>query len=281
MSLAARVDPVTGVEERLAHVPTPRGLIYSWTALPPEAHSCLLICSSVFGDFTANYHRERLLGLNLASNGQGVIRFHYTGEGNSQGDRRDMTFSSLCGDARAVLDHATALGFSEFAVLGTRLGTLVAAATVASMPSVPLALWEPVPDPLRFIEEAQRAKRISRAARGVNGEATQWREELERNGFLDLLGYDVYFPLIDSLKGVDFLTTIGFEPRRVFIARFRGQAGTSDPMSDALVARGFSVESGIFGLSESWWFHNELVPESGDLIVATSEWLARALAELR
>lgn len=281
MSLAARVDAATGVEERLEHVPTSRGLLYSWTARPPEPHSCVLVCSSVFGDFTANYHRERLLGRTLPSHGHGVIRFHYAGEGNSQGERRDMTFSSLCDDAHAVLDHAVSLGFSEFAVLGTRLGALVAAATVASMPSVPLALWEPVSDPLRFIADAQRAKRISRTAQGAGGEATDWRQELERNGVLDLLGYDVYPPLIDSLKDVDLLTTLGSLPRRVFIARFRSQTRARDPISDALVERGFAVESGIFGLAESWWFHNELVPESGDLIVATSAWLTTALAEAR
>ena len=277
MSLAARVDPATGVEERLEHVRTSRGLIYSWTARPPEPHSCVLICSSVFGDFTANYHRERLLGRALPPEGHGVVRFHYTGEGNSQGERRDMTFSSLCDDALAVWEHAVSLGFSEFAILGTRIGALVAAATVASMPSVPLALWEPVSDPLRFIADGQRAKRISRTAQGDGEEATSWREELEQNGLLDFLGYDVYPPLIDSLKDVDLLTAIGRQPRRVFVARFRGQTGGRDPISDALIERGFFVDSGTFGLAESWWFHNELVPESGDLIFATSAWLTGAL----
>jgi hypothetical protein len=279
MSLATRVDSATGVEERLEHVPTSRGLLYSWTARPPVAQSCVLICSSVFGDFTANYHRERLLGRTLASHGLGVIRFHYAGEGNSLGERRDMTFSSLCDDSRAVLDHAMSLGFSEFALLGTRLGALVAAATVATMPSAALALWEPVSDPLRFITDAQRAKRISRMAQGAGGEADDWRQELERNGVLDLLGYDVYSPLIDSLKHIDLLTLLGSPPRRIFIARFRSQAGAKDSISDALAERGFSVQSGTFGLAESWWFHNELLPESGGLIGATSAWLASALAE--
>ena len=45
-----------------------------------------------------------------------------------------MTLSTLYDDARAVLNHAESLGFSQFALLGTRVGALVAAATVASLP---------------------------------------------------------------------------------------------------------------------------------------------------
>jgi hypothetical protein len=276
MSLATRVD-ATGVEERLEQVPTARGLLYTWSARPRRSQSCVLVCSSVFGDFTANYHRERLLGRALASFGHGVIRFHYAGEGNSQGERRDMTFASLCADSRAVFDHALSLGFSEFAVLGTRLGALVAAATVAPMPSVPLALWEPVTQPLRFVRDAQRARRMSQIAQEREGQSTDWRQELERNGMLDLLGYDVYSPFVDSLKDVDLLTILGSTARPLFIARFRGLASEKDPLADALSDRGFAVESENVDLSESWFLHTELVAESRDLITATTAWLHKVL----
>jgi pimeloyl-ACP methyl ester carboxylesterase len=280
MSIAAvRADATTGVEERLEHVPTSRGQLYTWAARPPQARSCVLVCSSVFGDFSANYYRERLLGRALVSQGIGVIRFHYAGEGNSQGERRVMTFSSLCDDAAAVLDHAVSLGFTEFALLGTRMGALVAAATVASMPAAPLALWEPVVQPLRFIADADRARRISQLAQGGGGPKTDWRQELERNGVLDLVGYEVYPPLIDSLEDVDLVSALGSLPRRVFIVRFRGKAGAADPLADALVERGFSVQTGILDLSEAWWFHTELVPETGDLITATTAWLTSVLSE--
>jgi alpha/beta superfamily hydrolase len=279
MSVAAvRVDAATSVEERLEHVPTPRGLLYSWAARPPHTLSCVLVCSSVFGDFTANYHRERLLGRALISRGYGVVRFHYAGEGNSQGERRNMTFASLCDDARAVLKYAASLGFTQFALLGTRVGALVAAATVASMQSVPLALWDPVVDPLRFIGDAQRAKRMSQLAQDRSEQMIDWRQELERNGVLDLLGYDVYPPLVESFKDADLLGILGTQPRQVFIARFRGKAGARDPLAEALVDRGFSVQSGSYDLAESWWFQSELEPESGSLITATTAWLTSVLS---
>ena len=218
---AVRINSDTGAEERLEYVPTPRGNLYTWTTRPKSRRTCVLVCSSLFGDFVANYNRERLVGRALASHGIGVMRFHYAGEGNSQGERREMTFSSLCEDARAVFDRGLALGFTEFALLGTRVGALVAAATAATLPSVPLALWEPVVDPLRFIADARRAKRISQAARGVGDVGANWREELAQQGVLDLLGYDVYEPLVGSLKDIDLLSILGSSPRKLFL---RGSA---------------------------------------------------------
>ena len=191
-----------------------------------------------------------------------------------------MTFESLCDDARAVLDHARSLGFSNFAVMGTRIGALVAAATAAALPSsVPLAAWEPIDDPVRFIADAVRANRISRATQGGGQEAVNWRQELKTSGVLHLLGYDVYSAMVESLEGVDLLSALGSQVRPVLLARFRARPGATDKVHDDLVQRGFPVQWGNYGLSESWWFHSEHAPESGELINATVDWVSDALAE--
>lgn len=275
---AIHIDAATGIEERLEHVPTPRGQLYTWIARPPDSRSCVLICSSALGDFTANYHRERLLGRAVASKGLGAIRFHYAGEGNSAGNRADMSFSSLCADARAIADYGASIGFSRFAALGTRLGSLVAAETVRSMPSAPLVLWEPVFDPVRLIGDAMRAARISRTAMGEAKSLVDWKDELARNGVFDLLGYDVRSRLVDSFKGIDLMSTLGSDPRQVLVAYFQGER-TKDPIVDTLIDRGFPVESRSFGFSESWWFQSERVPESGELIEMTTSWLTEVLSE--
>ncbi len=107
---ALRIDQTSGLEERLELVDTPRGRLYTWSARPPDATSCVIVCSSMLADFTANYDRERAAWASPWPSGVGgVIRFHYAGEGNSDGERRDMTLSTMCDDADAVLDHAGAL----------------------------------------------------------------------------------------------------------------------------------------------------------------------------
>ena len=273
--MAVRVDSSTGTEERLEHVETARGSLYTWTARPLQAQGCVLICSSIFGDFTANYHRERNLGRALAARGVGAIRFHYSGEGNSHGERQQMTFGTLCDDAAVMIEHAQSLGFTQLAVAGTRLGGLVAAATAASIPLAPLAIWEPVTDPLRFLTEAQRAKRISQVAQEKAEELADWRQELRQKGRLDLLGYDVYEPMIDSLAGLNLVDLVGAPPRSIFLGRFGGSVPATDLLADSLRGRGFSVDTAAFGLSESWWFHNEFVSDSGNLISATCDWLEK------
>jgi hypothetical protein len=148
------------------------------------------------------------------------------------------------------------------------------------MPAAPLALWEPATHPLGFIGEAQRAKRMSQVAQNKQGNLGDWRQELASNGRLELLGYDVYPPLIESLAELDLLNLIGSTPRSVFVGRFQGM-GAADPLTEALRERGFLVETAAFGVSESWWFHNEFVSESGgNLISATADWLAAAIEQM-
>ena len=72
------------------------------------------------------------------------------------------------------------------------------AGTVASELSAPLVLWEPIAQPMRFFDEAYRAKRMSGMAQDAEASLGSWRDELARNGMLDLLGYHVYPGLIES-----------------------------------------------------------------------------------
>jgi hypothetical protein len=279
---AVRVDEASGLEERLEFVDTPRARLYTWSARPPDAGSCVVVCSSVLADFTANYDRERALGLAVAARGHGAIRFHYAGEGNSEGERRDMTLTTMGDDAAAILDHARSLGFDRFAMMGTRIGALVAARAATASGAAPLALWEPVHDPQRFLVEARRADRISRASRGDDEPSGDWRRELDSAGRLDLIGYDVYQPMMDSLAGVRLVDLLGASPRPVLLASFRTREGINEPIYDGLVAAGFPVDRRTYGLNESWWFHSaEEARDHGGLVEDTADWLDEKLREAK
>lgn len=273
--MAVRFDVGTGTEQRLVHVPSSSGLLYTWAALPAGATRCVVICSSVLSEFAANYHRERLLGLALAESGWGVVRFHYAGEGNSLGPKEHLTLESMAEDARAILAYASDLGFHRFGLVGTRLGTLVAARTARSLGRVPLALWEPATDPLRFIKEGQRAQQMSRVAGGDRQDGpTDWRRQLERDGVCDLFGYSLYPPLVESLARADILTELGSEPRPVLVAQFRNRDRSIEGFADALAQRGFEVTSHAFGVPEAWWLPSEDVITSESLTTTTAEWLS-------
>ena len=43
------------------------------------------------------------------------------------------------------------------------------------------------------------ADKISRTTRGLDGTTGDWRQELDDTGRIELVGYDVYKPMVDSL----------------------------------------------------------------------------------
>jgi hypothetical protein len=187
-----------------------------------------------------------------------------------------MTFMTMCDDAETVLAHARSLGFERLGLLGTRLGALVAATTAAAMDSPPLVLWDPVSDPLGFIKEARRAKKMTELAQESVGVTRDWREELAQNGVLDLLGYAVYGRLIESLQGLSVSACIGARQNPLFMASFRTRDATMDRLADELAARGVPVEFSHFGAPDSSWLPSENVFEHLELIDATSGWFIRA-----
>lgn len=276
--MALRVDADSGSTIRVEHLESSRGFIYCWSAVPAEASACVVVCSGVLGDFMANYARERALGKDLASRSIGVVRFHYIGEGNSDGHRADMTFSSLVDDTRSVLHYTGGLGFSDVALVGSRIGAAVAAAVASDHPAAPLAMWEPVADPRRYLTEGYRAKRMSELAQENATEPTDWRAELAEHGVIDLLGYDVHARFVESFQEVNLTSLLAEHAGPVLIARFREAAKRRDRLAEELTARGVEVERVSFEVREPWWFDRETNPDSGELIPATTRWLADNLA---
>src|SRR6185295_6117614 len=105
-------------------------------------------------------------------------RFHYRGNGNSDGDEAAVTFDSLVADAR---DAANALkawtGVREVTFLGTRFGGLIAAAAARLEGARDVVLWEPVLEARGYFREANRARLVQSASRG-EGQGSTYEDML-------------------------------------------------------------------------------------------------------
>jgi alpha/beta superfamily hydrolase len=277
LSLTERVDPDAGVTERIEFVAGRRGHLYTWLGYPPDPRAVVVVCSPIFADFTANYQRERLLGRALMAHGLAAVRFHYWGEGNSDGDGREATFGSFCDDAETIAAHVIAeLGTDQVAFVGTRMGALVAAAVAAPRPHAPLVLWEPVTQAKKFFASAFRARRMSELAQEEQGPKTSWRDQLARDGVVELLGYQVHPALVESLEPVDLNELLGDRDSLMYVAWFRDRPpGTRSELRLSGTREG--IEEVTFHVAESWWFHDENATESGDLVDETVAWLVKAL----
>lgn len=120
------------IEGRIVIVSSRLGDLYSHLLLPSDARDCFVRCSSILGEFEANYHRERLLARALAESGIAVARFHYAGEANSLGNRDSLRLTSMIEGAQTVASHMSDLGYERRVYVGTRVGCLVAASVATS-----------------------------------------------------------------------------------------------------------------------------------------------------
>lgn len=119
----------------------------------------LVICLSAPFESAVDESRAACLGRRLARAGVAVQRFHYRGSDQSDGDPASLSFASLVDDARRAFELLRErTGVERVGFLGARLGALVAARLGRDHRGAPVALWEPVLDPRRFVERAARSR---------------------------------------------------------------------------------------------------------------------------
>ena len=288
----ARVQPPhvdTEVREEAGFAGPAKQRIFTFGHLPAgRPIGGVLICSPLHAEFQTNYRREVLLARTLAVQGCAVQRFHYYGTGHSFGTSAEMTIDSMVQDANTALHSlAELLGDAPVGVIGSRFGALIAARVSASLASAPLAMWEPVNDGARYFKDAMRASLVldlkEEASEGRTTQAIV--DDLQRDGFVDLLGYSVQRRLCDSAAAASLAESIGDRPRSVLILQLGPQKRMRREfvdLSDDLTRAGFSVETRILPGKESWWFSNEptrAAPLSRRAVDATAEWFTARFRE--
>jgi pimeloyl-ACP methyl ester carboxylesterase len=248
--------------------------------------SGLVICSPILADFYGRYRHEVMLGRELAARGTPVLRFHYRGNGNSDGDEAAVSFDSLVEDAR---DAANALrawtGVRDVTFLGTRFAGLVAAAAARLDGAKTVVLWEPVLEAGGYFREANRARLVQTASRGEGKGSTydEMLQQLARGEVADILGFSLYPALFDSSSNRTLDAELGSDPVTLLIM----QLGTRPELrksyvvlAERLRALGHDVETRTVSLGEPWWMNAEgwtaveSRPQAQDLIHNTAEWIA-------
>ncbi|HEY0931432.1 MAG TPA: alpha/beta hydrolase [Gemmatimonas sp.] len=118
----------------------------------------VVLCYPIGQEYIRIHRAFRWLANQLAGQGFHVLRFDYSGQGDSAGDFGDARMAAWIEDARmAVGELVSAAGASQVDVVGLRAGTLVAAG-VADLPVVRrLVLWEPRESGAAFRDELMAA----------------------------------------------------------------------------------------------------------------------------
>ncbi len=285
---ASRIDRATGVREIAEFFGPGPVKMFGFTHLPTSrAKACVIVCSPLYLEFINNYRREVVIARRLAALGIAVQRFHYRGEGNSEGSTGDATFDTMRDDAVAAAEHVVeATGVHRLAFFGSRFAALIAAAATARFDGSPLVLWDPVLDALQYLRDVFRAKRIHTLKKGDPGSVRTggMLEQLERDGGFDVMGYTFTRALYESSLGRTLENQLDSSPRRLLVLRLGKDPRLDRPLTGLVErwqAARIEVEDRLVGQREAWWFTSdgaemERLKQASDVTV---DWLARFLTD--
>lgn len=220
-----------------------------------------------------------LLGAAAAGAGVPVLLPDLNGTGDSTGDWADARWDVWVADLVAAVDLMAARGAGQVAIVGLRLGAVLACAALpcCAAPVCRLVLWQPVVSGRQYLTQFLRLGVAAALAAGGNDTVAAIRERLARSGAVEIGGYALARELASAIEERELAT---LPTPRVPVHWLDVAADPTRPLPDparAIVDRwregGLAVEvSQVAG--DAFWTTQEIV-ESRALVAATAAILAR------
>ena len=236
----------------------------------------VVFCAPLWREAVRAHRVLRQLGVRLAKDGLTVMRFDYSGAGDSAGDSEVGDVETWLADIGAAVDEVRRVkGVARVTLLGLRFGATLAALTAAARDDIErLVLWEPVAEGPKYLEAGladQRAwadvyaewRRLPRAAVADPGD--------------EILGFRVTEAMRASIAAVDLAQVPRTAPHVLVIERDAPDEARG--LSAVLSARGARVHHEVLAEAEIWKEHRTEgaagARQTQDLIAG---WLARSAA---
>ena len=277
-----RTNPDTGVTEEIGYFGDAPQMM-GWAHIPPgDVRGGVLVLSSTHAEMLKAYHLEVQLARELAAKGIAVQRFHYRGDGNSEGDAELLTLEAMVSAGREAFERLRdRVEFESTGLAGVRLGCYPAAQLSAELSADAMMLWDPVLDTDRFFNEAIRSHAIS----ALKGEAKPEKpdamlERLYREGSIELLGYEITSAFHQSITDRHLVDTSP-GTATVFLVPF----GSTDlsTLVDGWSSQGVDVSTLDGTQREAWWLDEQANDDrhqrSKVLVSGSASWMAGQLID--
>jgi len=220
----------------------------------------------------------------LAANGLPVLRFHYGGTGDSEGDFEEVTLSGHVADTLRAIDLLCEReGLQQVGLLGIRLGATVAALAAEADPRVKaLILWEPAVRPRAYFREFLRAKIFSELMNHQQPSASvnQMLDEMRMAGQVEALGYPLHRRLFDDAASVDLSTDLTRFSGHALVVQISRKAKVQSEfqmLRQRLEAYGAQCDLELVLEEPGWFFGVDTPYRSERLIGLTWDWCRRRL----
>jgi len=277
---AVLVDADTGLSEELGYFAGESVPLYGVVHLPAAPGSLGVVVAPPFlMEFQRNYRREVLLGKALALAGIPTLRFSYRGQGHSAGGADELGFDAAVRDTVSAAAHLRArTSVEQLVIVGTRLGTIVAAAAASRVGVAHVVGWDPLVKGSAWTRELARAAKVQ-AMRDEDASPGSLAEQLAERGETEVLGSSLYPVLHDSVGDVALVDEAAGLEGMLLV-----QFGKPDKLKKALTAVADELAAvSVQGVSEeeSWWatrradyFQAESDrPLTRELIPMTVDWI--------
>jgi pimeloyl-ACP methyl ester carboxylesterase len=229
----------------------------------------VVVCAPLWREAIRAHRVLRQLGLRLAKDGRAVLRFDYSGAGDSAGDGEHGDVETWVGDVAAAIDEVRReCEVERVTLLGLRFGATLAALAASRRDDVErIVLWEPVIDGASYLEAGFAEQRAWAEA------YASWRR-LPRAAVSDagdeILGFRVTEAMRASIAEVK-LTRPPVATARLLVVE-RQAPDPASPWS----ARGAHVEHRVMAEPEVWKQHGgEGTSGARETCEAIASWLAR------
>jgi hypothetical protein len=164
--------------------------IYSPANPAHDKQKALLICPPSFQEYMRTHRQLKQLAVSLSSRGIHVLRFDYSGCGDSAGTWENTSIDDWVKDISMAASELKALSMVDnLSFLGVRLGaSLLPRADLESVPGNRFILWDPILDGEQYLESLTQLQ-----IELVNDRS---RFKMSRHSYLDeheleLVGYPV------------------------------------------------------------------------------------------
>jgi pimeloyl-ACP methyl ester carboxylesterase len=234
----------------------------------------VVVCAPLWREAIRAHRVLRQLGLRLVKDGRAVLRFDYSGAGDSGGDGEHGDVDTWVDDVGAAIDEVRReRDVERVTLVGLRFGATLAALAAARRDDVDrVVLWEPVVDGAAYLEAGFAEQRQWADAYAA------WRR-LPRSAVSDagdeILGFRVTDAMRASISAVSLMHLPTRAARLLVVERQAPSAGA--PWS--ALAPNAQVDHKVMAEAEVWKQHRgEGAAGARQTCEVIASWLARSVS---